>query len=47
MIQQGGLSVNKEKISDQNAIIGSEQVLNGKYVLLQKGRKSYCLVRVV
>jgi tyrosyl-tRNA synthetase len=47
MIQQGGLSVNKEKITDQNAIIGHEQVLNGKYVLLQKGRKFYCLVRVV
>ncbi len=47
MIQQGGLSVNKEKITDQNARIGREQVLNGKYVLLQKGKKSYCLVRVV
>ena len=47
MIQQGGLSVNKVKISDQNARIDAAQVLNGKYVLLQKGKKSYCVVRVV
>jgi tyrosyl-tRNA synthetase len=47
MIQQGGLSVNKEKIGDQNALIGPERVLNGKYLLLQKGKKSYCLVRIV
>jgi tyrosyl-tRNA synthetase len=47
MIAAGGLSVNKEKIGDPSAVIGLAQVLNGKYVLMQKGKKSYCLVRVV
>ena len=41
IIQQGGLSVNKEKLTDQNALIGREQVLNGKNVLSERGKKSY------
>ena len=47
MIAQGGLSVNREKIADVNLKVTSENLLSGKYVLLQKGKKSYCLVRAV
>jgi tyrosyl-tRNA synthetase len=46
MIQQGGLSINKEKISDPNATVTGEFLLNGRYLLLQKGKKSYCVVKV-
>jgi tyrosyl-tRNA synthetase len=47
MIAQGGLSVNRGKIADTGATVNSSHVLNGKYLLLQKGKKGYCLVRIV
>ncbi|MGA2507145.1 MAG: tyrosine--tRNA ligase [Chitinispirillaceae bacterium] len=47
LIQQGGLSINKEKISDSNATVTGERLLNGRYLLLQKGKKSYFMVKAV
>lgn len=44
MIAQGGLSLNKEKISDPALIVTNQQLLNDKYILFQKGKKSYFLV---
>ncbi|MBN2189269.1 MAG: tyrosine--tRNA ligase [Chitinispirillaceae bacterium] len=47
MIQQGGLSVNKEKVVDPNTMVTGAHLLNGRYILLQKGKKSYCVVKAV
>jgi tyrosyl-tRNA synthetase len=47
MIQGGGLSINKERIDDPEKIIGSELLLNNKFLLVQKGKKNYFLIRVV
>jgi tyrosyl-tRNA synthetase len=47
LVQGGGLSINKEKIADPETIIGAGQLLNGKYLLIQKGKKNYSLIRVV
>jgi tyrosyl-tRNA synthetase len=47
MVQGGGLSINKEKVENPEMIIGSDLLLNGKYLLIQKGKKSYSLVRIV
>ena len=44
MIQGGGVSVNKEKVTDINATIGAEALLNGKYILAQRGKKNYYLL---
>ncbi|MCH5230871.1 MAG: tyrosine--tRNA ligase [Muribaculaceae bacterium] len=44
MVQQGGVSVNKKKVTDPNASTDAEWLLNGKYILLQKGKKNYFLV---
>ena len=44
MIQGGGVSVNKEKVTDINAYIGAEALLNGKYILAQRGKKNYYLL---
>ena len=44
MIQGGGVSVNKEKVTDINASIGAETLLNGKYILAQRGKKNYYLL---
>ncbi len=47
MISQGGLSVNKAKVSDPAYQITSSMLLNGKYLLFQKGKKSYFILRAV
>jgi tyrosyl-tRNA synthetase len=46
LVQGGGVSLNKEKIDDPELIIKSDKLLNNKYLLLQKGKKSYYLIRV-
>jgi len=47
LIQGGGLSVNKDKVSDTEAVIDDSFLLNGKYVLIQKGKKNYFVIRAV
>ncbi|MCI6748570.1 MAG: tyrosine--tRNA ligase [Sodaliphilus sp.] len=44
MTQGGGVSINKEKLTDQNATIGTADLLNGKYILAQRGKKNYYLL---
>ena len=31
MVQQGGVSINKKKVTDPNAVINADELLNGKY----------------
>jgi tyrosyl-tRNA synthetase len=45
LIQGGGLSVNNVKVTDVNATIASEQLIDGKVVLLRQGKKNYFLLR--
>ncbi len=45
MIQGGGVSVNKKKVSDPNEKANVD-LLQGKYLLAQKGKKNYYLVTV-
>ncbi|MFV0471045.1 MAG: tyrosine--tRNA ligase [Paludibacteraceae bacterium] len=46
LIQSGGVSLNKEKVTDQDTIIGVSELLNNKYLLFQKGKKNYFLLIV-
>ena len=46
MTQQGGVSINKVKITDPNATIDADMLLDGKYILSQKGKKNYYLLIV-
>ena len=46
MVQGGGVSINKEKITDPNASVSEEVLLNGKYILVQRGKKNYYLLIV-
>jgi tyrosyl-tRNA synthetase len=46
LVQGGGFSMNKEKIENPELIISQESLLNKKYLLLQKGKKNYYLIRV-
>lgn len=47
MIQANGVSVNKEKFTDPNGVIDNSFLVNGKYVLVQKGKKNYYLLKFV
>ena len=44
MTQGGGVSIKKEKLTDQNATISTADLLNGKYILAQRGKKNYYLL---
>ena len=44
-IQGNGLSINKEKVSDTALQLSSEHLLDGKYILVQKGKKSYYILK--
>jgi tyrosyl-tRNA synthetase len=46
LVQGGGFSINKEKIDNPDAQVRTELLLNNKYLLLQKGKKNYYLIRV-
>ena len=44
MLQNGGMSINRHKVTDLSAVINKEYLLQNKYILVQKGKKSYYLV---
>lgn len=46
MVQNGGVFVNKSKISSADEIFDSSMLLNGKHLLVQKGKKNYFLITV-
>ncbi len=46
MIKGNGLSINKEKITDENYKIDSSALLNDAYILAQKGKKNYFIIEV-
>ncbi len=43
MLQNGGISINKEKVTEVDAKIKESHLLNGQYVLIQKGKSNYTL----
>ena len=43
-IQGGGVSIDKEKVTDPNLVVNDSFLLNGKYLLAQKGKKDYSLL---
>jgi tyrosyl-tRNA synthetase len=47
LIEGGGVSVNNQKWTDAGAKVGLDQTIEGRLLVLRKGKKEYCLVRVV
>ena len=47
MIDASGVSLNKEKISNTQQSITNDNLIGGKYLLFQKGKKNYFLIKVV
>jgi len=46
LIQQGGFSINKEKMTDPQATVDASFLLNDRYILVQKGKKQYFLIKI-
>ena len=46
MIQGNGFSLNKEKITDIAREISEADIIDGKYILAQKGKKDYYIINI-
>lgn len=46
-IQGGGVSINRKKVDTIQLTINSSLLLYGKYILIQKGRRNYFLVKAI
>lgn len=44
LVQGGGVSINKEKLTEADGIINGSSLLNNKYILVQRGKKNYYLI---
>jgi tyrosyl-tRNA synthetase len=44
MISGGGVFINKEKIADPALILTTENLINGIFLVAQKGKKNYFLI---
>jgi len=44
MVQQGGVSINRQKIEAVQFLVDDRLLLHDKYILVQKGKKNYYLV---
>ena len=44
LAQGGGVSLNKEKLAAYDQMVTAEDLLDGKYLLVQRGKKNYYLV---
>ena len=45
MLKDNGVSINKNKVND-SCMVGGDMLLNDKYILVQKGKKNYFIVKV-
>ncbi len=46
-LQQNGFSLNKDKVCDIAYEIGEKDVVDGKYILAQKGKRNYFLIKII
>ena len=46
MVQSNGFSLNKDKVSDIAYELGEKDIIDGKYILAQKGKKDYYIIIV-
>ncbi len=44
LVQGGGISLNKEKLETYDQTINNDNLLNNKYLLVQRGKKNYYLI---
>ena len=45
-VQQGGIYVNDDKITDIEMVIGEKDIIDGQ-IMLKRGKKNYCRVKII
>lgn len=46
LVKGGGVSLNKEKLTAFDQVVNAEDLIDGKYLLVQRGKKNYFLITV-
>ncbi|MAT44844.1 MAG: tyrosine--tRNA ligase [Anaerolineaceae bacterium] len=46
-IKEGGINVNNVRVTDAESVIDNNQLLDGKFVVLRKGKKNYHLIKAI
>ncbi len=46
MLQNGGVSINRKKVEDLQTVISTDMLLHNAFLLIQKGKKNYYLVKI-
>lgn len=46
-IQEGGINLNNLRITEIDRMVTAQELIDGKYLILRKGRKNYYLVKVL
>ena len=46
LVQGGGVSINKEKPSAFDRVLTTDDLIDGKYLLVQRGKKNYYLITI-
>ena len=46
LVKGGGVSLNKEKLTAFDQVVSAEDLIDGKYLLVQRGKKNYFLITV-
>ena len=44
-LKENSVSVNKEKVKEDQ-VLNTENLINGKYILLQRGKKNYFVIHI-
>ncbi len=47
LVQGNGVSINKDKISDISYVISENNIIDGKYILVQRGKKNYYIINII
>jgi tyrosyl-tRNA synthetase len=47
LLSAGGVAINKEKLTADKTAVSAQDLLQDKYILVQKGKKNYFLVKVI
>ena len=47
MLQNGGISINKSKVTAQDFVVNRSSLLRDRYILVQRGKTNYYLVKAV
>ncbi|MEN6618478.1 MAG: tyrosine--tRNA ligase [Rikenellaceae bacterium] len=47
MIQAGGVSLNKDKCDSADVRVTENDLLNSRYILIQKGKKNYFIIKMI